>query len=852
MTDSSDWPELLASFRSAKFNDLRPGQRRALDAYVAATATDIAVELPTGYGKTLLGLLIADHHLEQGQRVAFLTGNNHLTGQVFDEASELPGYDIVQFSGGNYPPGALARYNSAQALGVMNYWVYFNSSPKVEPADVVIFDDAHLAEQPIAGMFAIRIGADDQPRLYDAVCDLVLANSSLYPSVELMRDRAAGPTTAPELLAFSDLDTIAGPLITLLDEQLPPAERRFVLARLRPAIKACGLLVGPSAIELRPYTPPTRTLPQFEASSRRVYMSATLGTMDDLQRRLGVPAPTQLLLDDPVREEPVGERIFIINPGDDDALTDRPFDFVLEQADQAGRVAWLCASHDEADRVQRALTAVTRTSYRLRSGDDRSLADWADDPNGHLVTAGRFDGMDFSDDLCRLVVLPSLPAASTEFERFVMAYLGDATYMRHRIGQRVTQALGRANRTEDDWAMYLAAGPGFGTLLASSAVQAEIPAGVCAEVNRALDRVEGGWAAAEHDADGFWEQHDTTERPAPPGQAGSADISAEEDIPRRRRRPGRTSQAATSGSAANEVAAVTDMWLGDYAAAAGHAETAADTLARLGQVEHAAFWRYVAAQAEWADGANGRAIDLLRAAVTETQNTAWFVRLRKVLATLTRQQVNVGADQPWAGWDDWLRSAGPVRAVDAVNRMSGAWAGTHDQQAEALVLLGRLAGVDASRPVGNAVTDTVWAFIGRRGTCQRLWEVKTGDPDRVPRDWVDQNIGQVATARSASSRAQVSGCILTHLTEMEPEAAAAARDETTIVTVAAAETLTSTLAALFRDYAGRWGEGTVAERGSARDAVQSRLPDPNWVGRLLKPGRLVTRADVRDALRAGS
>ena len=32
----------------------------------------------------------------------------------------------------------------------MNYWVYFNSKPVPKPADLVIFDDAHLAEQPLS------------------------------------------------------------------------------------------------------------------------------------------------------------------------------------------------------------------------------------------------------------------------------------------------------------------------------------------------------------------------------------------------------------------------------------------------------------------------------------------------------------------------------------------------------------------------------------------------------------------------------------------------------------------------------------------------------------------------------
>lgn len=37
------------------------------------------------------------------------------------------------FYGGHYPGAELLAYNEARAVAVMNYRVYFNSSPKVAP-----------------------------------------------------------------------------------------------------------------------------------------------------------------------------------------------------------------------------------------------------------------------------------------------------------------------------------------------------------------------------------------------------------------------------------------------------------------------------------------------------------------------------------------------------------------------------------------------------------------------------------------------------------------------------------------------------------------------------------------------
>jgi len=833
-----DFCERLRGFGSSVYERLRGPQERALVGYAELRdGRDLAIELPTGYGKTLVALLIADLALEEGRTVAYLTGTNQLADQALIQARHLPGLEAVKFSSKNYPPATLAAYHDALAIGVMNYWTYFNSNPKVEPADLVIFDDAHLAEQPLAGMFAIRIDRRTQGVLYERLCDLVLAHTDLYPSIELMREDGAGPGVPPELLAFPHWSAISDSAADILTSGLPADDARFLWPRVRPNLRACGVLIGPSAIEIRPYNPPTQTLPGYRSARQRLYLSATLGTMDDLQRRLGV-AHVVSVLDDPVAENEVGRRLFLLNPGDAAALDDTPVAFVLAQLERTGRATWLCASHTEADQVETLLADHNLASYRLRGGgDDGAIERWSADPRGHLVTAGRFDGLDLAGDLCRLVVLPSVPAASTEFERFVMAYLGDATFMRHRVGQRVTQALGRANRRGGDWAMYLGLAPGFGTLLAQSAVRQAIPLDVRPVVDEALARLDGGWARAHHEAREFW---------ATNGTAGSA---SRQEGATARVRPGRSRPAATAGSASEEVAAVTRLWLGDPAGAAGAATRAAVALDAAGEVEHAAFWRYVQAQALYEErtaGSTGRAIEALRIATQTGTGTAWFVRLNRVLAELRGQQAARVDDQPWTTWDEWVSEAGTAGVRRAVDRCRTELSGTHDQQAEALELLGRMVGVSSYRPTGQSVTDAIWAWAESRKVERRLWEVKTGNPDLLPREWVDQSLGQIADCE-LSSRLRVIGCLLTSLTDVADEAAHAARDSLCLVHREAAQTLADMVGDRLIDYAERCRGGSAAERGAAREAVEPRMPTGQWLGELFGPsgGRLIRHDDVQ-------
>jgi len=188
-----DFEERLSALSSAKFQQLRPGQQLVLQEYAARhrLTRDLAIEMPTGEGKTLVALLIADLALDEGKSVAYLTGTRQLAEHVEhveQEAIEL-GIDIVRFSGKRYGGKALDDYHQAQAVAVMNYWVYFNSSPVPKPADLVIFDDAHLAEQPLAGLQTVRIphGRGAAGHLYQTVCDLVLAHTDAYTGLWAMR-----------------------------------------------------------------------------------------------------------------------------------------------------------------------------------------------------------------------------------------------------------------------------------------------------------------------------------------------------------------------------------------------------------------------------------------------------------------------------------------------------------------------------------------------------------------------------------------------------------------------------------------------------------------------------------------
>src|SRR3954470_19870631 len=64
MPNPTDFEAFLGTLNSQKFRALRPAQAHVLEQYnLALAGHDVGIELPTGAGKTLIALLIAEHFL---------------------------------------------------------------------------------------------------------------------------------------------------------------------------------------------------------------------------------------------------------------------------------------------------------------------------------------------------------------------------------------------------------------------------------------------------------------------------------------------------------------------------------------------------------------------------------------------------------------------------------------------------------------------------------------------------------------------------------------------------------------------------------------------------------------------
>ncbi len=130
-----DSPEkILLQLPRRKIPGVLLHQGQMMQAYVARAyaAPDVALQLPTGSGKTLVGLLIAEWRRRKNrERVVYLCPTRQLVNQVVEQAEEQYGLSVLGFTGPKvgYSPEAKAGYQAGDRVAVTTYNSLFNSNP---------------------------------------------------------------------------------------------------------------------------------------------------------------------------------------------------------------------------------------------------------------------------------------------------------------------------------------------------------------------------------------------------------------------------------------------------------------------------------------------------------------------------------------------------------------------------------------------------------------------------------------------------------------------------------------------------------------------------------------------------
>lgn len=690
-------------------------QADALRAYYEnfKDSQDVALEIPTGDGKTLVGLLIAEWRRRKfRERVAFVCPTNQLAHQAARKAVGY-GVDAVLLIGShrNWSDAERTAFQSGNAVAITNYHHIFNSDPKID-GQVLVFDDAHAGEPAVAGRWTIEEerGTD----LYKALREIV------EPSLPGHFAGAIGEDDLDPKARY-DVELVPPPVVAsrerriaeAIDEHVEPdSPSSYAWSVVRAGLASCLVYVSWSSILIRPLIAPTATLPQFADTRQRVYMSATLGQAGELERSFGVQKVDRIPLRGGERQGN-GRRLPLFP-----SLAGEPdFQDSVKQAMKLARHSLVIApSEREAEiAAEHFVPDGVPTVYRDEIKVDFDA--FTEPDTAVLVLANRYDGMDLPDEACRLVLLHGLPVGTHLQERFLVGTLGAREALEERIRTRITQGMGRATRNRQDFAAVLFTGSELTSFVSREDVRASMRPELQAELELGLNYADDEVGTLEA-VEAFFAQGEDWK----PVEAHLHSLSKElESKPM----PG---AEALSDAAPHEIRAWEQAWRGDFAGARDHARAASGALVGAAVRHYRALWWYLSAS--WAQivaEASGENRDERLAAEAQREAKNAFSTLRWYPQFNTEVEApSVGPEYSWRAdkTADWLDShRRGSRLSRELDRLTTRIATDEAQEFElGLETLGEILGFESVRPNERADPDCAW----REGTdLWLLWEAKT-------------------------------------------------------------------------------------------------------------------------------
>ena len=675
---------------------------------------DLALELPTGTGKTLIGLLIADFVRQtREERVAYLCPNRQLAYQVGKlavdysiDARVLVGPQV------NYDANDFNSFEDSSAVAVTTYSAIFNTNPKINSANLLVLDDAHASEDFVASLWTVDVSREDDWDLYVSILDFfndVIPGSQMWNLKE---------SSSP--YARSESGKIPSPIVQgrasefrdFLDSTLVDSRLRHSWKMIRDHLDACHVFVSWPSISIRPIVPPTFVHAPFADARQRIYMSATLGEGGELERITGVRSIERLPVPEGWDREGTGRRLILFPERSLPPQTATTVALTL--VSEPMRSLILAPNGYTAQSVVEGLGSLNPKPAVFSAREiENSLDPYLNKDHAALVLRNRYDGLDLPGEACHLEWICGLPGATNAQETFLLNRLGIQSLLRDRIRTRLTQALGRCTRNATDHAVVIMTGARVLDFCIKSENRSGFHPELQAEIDYGLDASRVTWpremldmARAFLHKDPSWEQVDEWIRNERDSYEKREDNVAETLI----------------ANVVDEIDYARAMWVGDYQRALAKARACADSLGGDSLDDYRAWWYYLAASAAALSTARDGSThltqaseDLFRRACAASPMSTWF---REAFRMSGLELSESPIDDPMLlsaseTIERRLQDVGVAGAAfesdvkDMLDKLDCSDAASFERGMERL---GYWIGVEPARPKGKGVPDGVWTF----------------------------------------------------------------------------------------------------------------------------------------------
>lgn len=465
-------------------------QTAMLDLYIKnMEKRTVALELPTGSGKTLVGLLIGEYRRRKNkEKILFLCPTNQLVHQVVEQANLKYGLKAIAFCGKqkDYSPKDKSSFLMSEALGVTTYSSFFALNSFFKDVDVLIMDDVHSCEDYIISNWTIQI--DSETTIFTEIAELLKnciseVDYKYLLEEEYLPDVASWCNMLPMPLALNKLDELQ----LILQHGIESGTSNFyAYSRISENLQECNIYIANRKILIRPWIAPTMSFKAFADAKQRILMSATLGRSGELERITGIEKICRLPIVNDWDKKGLGRKFFTFP--DLSLGEDEQGEVVMALQNLCKKSVFLVPDSQSAKAIKGFYTEHISSAKIFEAKDiEESKQSFVDCPEGTAILANRFDGIDFSDDASRLLFIWNLPKTTNLQERFLITRMGASKLYAERIRTRIIQAVGRCSRNPSDFSIVCVIGDSIQNDLTKQEKIKQFPPELRAEIQFGLE-----------------------------------------------------------------------------------------------------------------------------------------------------------------------------------------------------------------------------------------------------------------------------------------------------------------------------------------------------------------------------
>jgi len=417
---------------------------------------DVILKLPTGEGKTIIGLLILQSKINQTKGSAlYICPNKYLADQVKIQAEEF-GIQYCSISQSGLPED----FMNGEKLLITHAHMLFNGRSsnfgvgnKSISVDNILLDDAHSCIEVIKSSCKFQINRESD--CYSELLQL-FSESLKSQGAGTFADIKNKSHNAILAVPYWDWQAKLDETVDILSKYNNNRDKGvwFAWELVKNNLKNCFAVFSGDEIEISPYTLPINEFGAFSNASHRVYMSATISNDSFFIRDLGL---NKEIIESPLtfNKKWSGEKMVLIPSLIDGSLTrEEIVNWIGKWRNTPYGVIAITPSnwHTKIWKANGS-TFVDKGNFSIEINKLKS--NQFETP---IVMAAKYDGIDLPDNICRILIIDSLPTTETITEKFIESCIPNSTFTKIKTAQTIEQGLGRAVRGEKDYCAVLLLG----------------------------------------------------------------------------------------------------------------------------------------------------------------------------------------------------------------------------------------------------------------------------------------------------------------------------------------------------------------------------------------------------------